>query len=850
MTGCRQGDVEMTLPETSRSNATGSRRTGLRCGVAALVAVGLLGLLAPACLDRPVAPQQPTTVKISTQEYRVQKVDKIDLLFMIDNSASMADKQEIMASAVPDLVTRLVNPLCVTPICQDPPGCSKTIDKPLPSDKQPKSTLEPCPKDADGKDTKREFGAIDDIHIGVITSSIGGHGADSCSNTPTAQYNERMEDMSHLVTRGAKGKVDTYQGKGFLWWDPTQKKASPPGTADPAALNAAFADIVRGTGQDGCGFEASLEAWYRFLVEPSPYQKMVVNSATGLAEAQGVDDTLLRQRQDFLRQDSLLAVIMLSDENDCSVVDGGQMYLALQGFSGQAAFHLPRATSACASDPMSNSCMSCGQPGAGADSACATPLLTDQEDALNLRCYRQRQRFGINFLWPLRRYIDGLTKSKIEDKGVNTGFEVGDVNPVYCTEYKQKVDPKDPNSKIPDRTECNKVMRDKNLVFLAGIVGVPWQDIAEDPADLSKGFRPTSELGWKKSEFDKAGEAVPNGVAGDTTLWDIIVGDPEKYKDPLDPLMVESVDPRTGSNPIIGAALASKDSKSPSENKINGHEWEIALRNDLQYACIFKLPKERNCVNNSASCDCSDNPPPKNPLCQKDDGTYDQIQRRAKAYPGLRQLAVVKGLADKGIVGSICPANSDAPDDQQGLPRADYGYRPAIAAIVDRLKSALQGKCWDQQLEPNASGEVPCVVLEGSKGNQQSDGTWKCDPCNPAEGRAEASQAAKEALSQFSTFKANNLHCICEIPQAKPGNEMGECVSKEIAPVGINGWCYIDPLLNKSANPTLTTQCPANAKRLIRFIGLGEPRQGSLTYLQCKGAAFVQQGGAAGSGGK
>src|SRR5512144_1995052 len=39
--------------------------------------------------------------------------DKIDLLFMIDNSISMSDKQAILRAAVPDLVNRLVNPICV-----------------------------------------------------------------------------------------------------------------------------------------------------------------------------------------------------------------------------------------------------------------------------------------------------------------------------------------------------------------------------------------------------------------------------------------------------------------------------------------------------------------------------------------------------------------------------------------------------------------------------------------------------------------------------------------------------------------------------------------------------------------
>ena len=82
---------------------------------AAIVAAGTLGVLmvAPGCLDRPVAPQQPNTTKVSTQLYRATKIDKIDLLFMIDNSASMADKQDILAAAVPDLVNRLIQPRCI-----------------------------------------------------------------------------------------------------------------------------------------------------------------------------------------------------------------------------------------------------------------------------------------------------------------------------------------------------------------------------------------------------------------------------------------------------------------------------------------------------------------------------------------------------------------------------------------------------------------------------------------------------------------------------------------------------------------------------------------------------------------
>src|SRR6266404_1222593 len=40
---------------------------------------------------------------------------KLDLLFLIDNSSSMADKQGVLATAVPELVLSLADPACIDP---------------------------------------------------------------------------------------------------------------------------------------------------------------------------------------------------------------------------------------------------------------------------------------------------------------------------------------------------------------------------------------------------------------------------------------------------------------------------------------------------------------------------------------------------------------------------------------------------------------------------------------------------------------------------------------------------------------------------------------------------------------
>jgi hypothetical protein len=46
---------------------------------------------------------------------------------------------------------------------------------------------------------------------------------------------------------------------------------------------------------------------------------------------------------------------------------------------------------------------------------------------------------------------------------------------------------------------------------------------------------------------------------------------------------------------------------------------------------------------------------------------------------------VLRGLGPQAIVGSICPANS------RDKTRSDYGYRPVIGAIVDRIRNPLRG---------------------------------------------------------------------------------------------------------------------------------------------------------------
>ena len=118
---------------------------------ATAVAIALVAL--GACLDRPVETSAPNEKSTFTTSVRNVAIDKVDLLFMIDNSASMGDKQTLLAAAIPDMVTRLV-----TPNCLDSQG----------NVLGPSDMSGACPMGG-----SLEFPPVHDMHIGIVTSSIG-----------------------------------------------------------------------------------------------------------------------------------------------------------------------------------------------------------------------------------------------------------------------------------------------------------------------------------------------------------------------------------------------------------------------------------------------------------------------------------------------------------------------------------------------------------------------------------------------------------------------------------------------------------------------------------------------------
>jgi hypothetical protein len=541
--------------------------------------------------------------------------------------------------------------------------------------------------------------------------------------------------------------------------------------SDPKALVGDFQQLVQGVGESGCGIEAQLESWYRFLVQPDPYATIAVSGNT--ATFQGVDATVLKQRHDFLRPDSLLAIIDLSDENDSSVDPR-----AFNG-TGVAGFHMNetntgpyRGTSACSSSPGDSACKSCDDTTAAGDPACANPRYdpsTDPQGEPNIRHVHMKQAFGLDPQYPLSRYVTGLTQNKVPDRGGE--------HPQGAYTYQGQASCSNPifSSNLPDGSQtdhdtlCNLAPgpRTPDLVYYAHIGGVPADLLHFDPSSPS------------------------NSALGDAD-WAKITG-----RDPLgwdysgvDPRMAETYEER----PYRASPFASY--------------W------DLAYACTFPLATPRDCTlpENQDSCDCATSRPPPSvtgwELCDPNDPTK---QIAAKAYPTTRELYLAKLLGGQGVVSSLCPIHVS--EQSPGDPL--YGYRPAMSAIVDRLAASLQGQCLPHQLQV-VDGNVPCQLLASlpQPGMQ----------CDPAKGMSEVDpQTVARAAQSLQGQSAAALldptqHTICQIAQVASADLVnGSCAQSQTP-----GWCYV-------VGPAAGGQCPD----ALLFSPSGQPGTGVETLMTC-----------------
>jgi len=221
---------------------------------------------------------------------------------------------------------------------------------------------------------------------------------------------------------------------------------------------------------------------------------------------------------------------------------------------------------------------------------------------------------------------------------------------------------------------------------------VPWQVLAASRDANGRSIDAASEL-----RFKAYAELTTDGT------WQRIIGSPGvPWQAATDSKPEVAGSPRIP--PSLPQMLETTQFPRPSivaGNDLNGRDYDTAQGtaegaapqpNDLQYACIFPLPAPRDCAAldpNTDHCDCYDGARDR-PLCEQTPGVTapGPLQYWAKAYPSTRQLQVLKDFGAQtrnSVVASICARNvTDAS-------RSDYGYRPAMAAIVERLQAPSGG---------------------------------------------------------------------------------------------------------------------------------------------------------------
>ena len=262
-----------------RSSRTPSFRDPFRGSSIVGLALALSTTAASGCLERGLRPVNPCTRSSVSQRVQVANVDQVDLLFMIDDSGSMKEEQENLAAQIPRLVR----------------------------------ILSEGDRDQDGTE---DFQPARSLHIGVVTSNMGagrrrdGSAIDNC---------EGLGDDG--ILRSATGDASSCAPATY----PSGVFAFEAGGAERADDFAARVGCIAEVGTGGCGFEQQLESPLKALSPASaqawtlagytPPRFVGPDYAPGVTSGHGLED-------EFLRPGSALAVVIVTDEEDCSVTDG------------------------------------------------------------------------------------------------------------------------------------------------------------------------------------------------------------------------------------------------------------------------------------------------------------------------------------------------------------------------------------------------------------------------------------------------------------------------------------------------------------------------------------------------
>lgn len=219
-------------------------------------------------------------------QLQLKSVDKLDILVVVDNSASAHNELELFKSELPRMLSAFVN----------------------------------------GNDPDAgQFPPVQSVNLAVLTSDMGLGALDALparwhSAVPLWGCNENGDD----------GRFNIYSEEDIQHCDPTRPAflSFRGGSATVSAIDSVA--CVPSLGSDGCGFEQPLEAILKSLTPANSDLTFTAGEGHGSSAHSG-----------FLREDSLLVVVVVSDEDDCSIANTGDFFSAVEdSFSVNTFCHL------------------------------------------------------------------------------------------------------------------------------------------------------------------------------------------------------------------------------------------------------------------------------------------------------------------------------------------------------------------------------------------------------------------------------------------------------------------------------------------------------------------------------
>ena len=345
---------------------------------------------------------------------------------------------------------------------------------------------------------------------------------------------------------------------------------------------------------------------------------------------------------------------------------------------------LPHGTSACLDNPNDACCFSCLQHISAADpppTGCTAPESDPNascgpwlktEDPENLRCFNQKTALRHRLPLSGQALHRRVHQARILDRS-GTSVEIPLYRDLQCK-----------RSGLRPQSATRPV-------FLTGIVGVPWQDIAVTRTTSRRRYKTAKQIARQN-------------------IWQKILGNPSCRG------AGRSAD-RSAHDRIGRSARGARPADSAANaDPIHGHEWDTSkdspANRDLQYACIFPLPmagEKRAPI--STDCDCAD-PDQRHGRRPEESalpgaGGFTTTPDPRQSYPGIRELAGAPGLERSGHRRLHLPGQ-----------RHRHGRRPTSATVRRSRPHRAPAQRAPRTMPPARAGvdpatkQVPCAIIE------------------------------------------------------------------------------------------------------------------------------------------